>query len=234
MDAKSDGRFSRQEHPVKHLISRHRALEHKGAWFTLFVTIAISIGGIVEMIPPFFIRSTIGSQEGVTPYSALELAGRDVYIQEGCSGCHSQMIRPFHWEAARFTKDANDERAYSRAGEYIYDRPFLWGSKRTGPDLWREYALRDESWHYIHFLNPQMGGKLKHTTMPAYPWLYERYLDPDAIIRRMETLNYFGTYEGRNAIYLQNARAELEGKREIDALIAYMMKLGRDASNRKE
>ncbi len=189
------------------------------------MTVAISIGGIVEIIPPFFIKSTVESVSGVKPYTALELAGRDVYIQEGCSGCHSQMIRPFHWEAARFSRN-RDESAYSKAGEYIYDRPFLWGSKRTGPDLWRESELRSESWHYAHFIDPQMGGTLSLTTMPAYPWLYKKYLDPDDIINRMKTLNTFDVYKGEYAVYLENARSELEGKKEIDALVAYMMKLG--------
>lgn len=212
---------------MQQFVTEHKKLEVKGFWFTMFVTITVSIGGIVETIPPFFIKSTIEPVPGVKPYSALELAGRDVYIQEGCSGCHSQMIRPFHWEAARFSRSKN-ETAYSKAGEYIYDRPFLWGSKRTGPDLWRESNLRSESWHYTHFINPQMDGTLKLTTMPAYPWLYKKDLDPDDIINRMKTLNHFGIYEGENAIYIQNARNELEGKKEIDALVAYMMKLGRD------
>lgn len=209
------------------LMMKHKSLEKKGFWFTVFVTVTISVGGIVELIPPFFLQSTVKPVAGVKPYSALELAGRDVYIQEGCSGCHSQMIRPFPWEAERFSKHEG-KKAYSKAGEYIYDRPFLWGSKRTGPDLWRESGLRNESWHYAHFMTPQMGGSLRMTVMPAYPWLFEKSLDPEDIINRMKTLNLFGIYEGENAVYIQNARKELEGKREIDALVAYMMKLGRD------
>jgi cytochrome c oxidase cbb3-type subunit II len=213
---------------MKNFINTHRNLEKKGALFTLLVTITVSVGGIVETIPPFFVKSSIEPVAGVKPYSALELAGRDIYIQEGCSSCHSQMIRPFKWESARFTKPDKGEKAYSKAGEYIYDRPFLWGSKRTGPDLWRESGLRNADWHYRHFKDPQMKGKFASTVMPAYPWLYEKKIDSEDIINRMKTLNYFGTYEGENAVFIQNAKDELEGKTDIDALVAYMMKLGRD------
>lgn len=213
----------------------HKELEKNGVWFTIFVTIAISIGGLVEIVPPVLIGSPAPMEDGVKPYSALELAGRDVYIAEGCSGCHSQMIRPFHWEAVRFgDRSMADEDIYSSAGEYVYDRPFLWGSKRTGPDLWRESTLHDADWHYIHFLDPTMNGKMKDTVMPAYPWLFEKRIPVEEVIQRMEILNRFGTYKGSNAIYLERARQELEGKRQIDALIAYMLKLGRDRKEKLE
>lgn len=210
---------------------QHTDLESKGILFPILVTIAILIGGIVEVVPPFFMSSTIEPIPEVKPYSALELAGRDIYIREGCINCHSQMIRPFKWETARFDPaGVYGDAPYSKAGEYIYDRPFLWGSKRTGPDLWHEGTIKDEAWHYEHFRDPRMGGAQEGSVMPAYPWLYEYDVDPDEIIARMEALNVFGTYEGENAVYLENARAELEGKKEIDAMIAYMMKLGRDTA----
>lgn len=213
---------------MEQLLKKHQRLEINGLLLTIGVTVAIAIGGMIEIIPPLFIRSSIPAEPGVKPYSALELAGRDIYIREGCSGCHSQMIRPFHWEAVRFGRDDNDESVYSTAGEYVYDRPFLWGSKRTGPDLWRESDLRNAEWHYRHFKDPTMQGEMAYSTHPAYPWLYEKRIDVDETVRSMEILNLFGTYAGENAVYISRARAELEGKREIDGMVAYMMKLGRD------
>ena len=203
---------------------RHHILEKGGGRFTILVTLVVSIGGMVELVPPFFLADSGEPMEERTPYSALELAGRDIYIREGCSGCHFQMIRSFRREAIRFSRGLNVEEARSRSGEYRYDRPFLWGSKRTGPDLWRESTLRTKEWHYRHFYDPQMGGKRRHTVMPAYPWLYRKTLDPEEIIHRMQTLNLFETYKGKNRIYLERAPEELKGKLEIDALVAYMMK----------
>jgi cytochrome c oxidase cbb3-type subunit 2 len=153
--------------------------------------------------------------EGLKPYSALQLAGRDIYIREGCVSCHSQMVRPFRAETERYGH-------YSTAGEYIYDRPFLWGSKRTGPDLQRVGQRYSDDWHRAHLNNPR--DVVPESIMPAYPWLLKNDLDSSQIQTRMEGLRYLGhPYTDEE---ITNAPKELQGKKEIDAVVAYLQSLG--------
>jgi cytochrome c oxidase cbb3-type subunit 2 len=179
---------------------------------TLF---AVSVGGIVQIVPLFFQKSLIEPVENLKPYSALELAGRDIYIREGCVGCHSQMIRPFRAETERYGH-------YSVAGEFVYDRPFLWGSKRTGPDLHRVGGRYTDDWHRVHLINPR--DVVPESIMPSYPWLQENKLDIDDIQERMEVLRILGSPYTDEQI--ADAPKMLEGKLEIDAVITYLQSLG--------
>ncbi|MCP4077878.1 MAG: cytochrome-c oxidase, cbb3-type subunit II [Gammaproteobacteria bacterium] len=180
--------------------------------FTIFV---ISIGGLVQIVPLFFQTSTTLPVEGLKPYSALQLAGRDIYIREGCVGCHSQMIRPFRAETERYGH-------YSTAGEFIYDRPFLWGSKRTGPDLHRVGERYSDDWHIAHLINPR--DVVPESIMPSYPWLAENDLDSSDIQQRMEGLRYLGHPYSDEQI--KNAAGSFRGKKEMDAVVAYLQSLG--------
>ena len=175
----------------------------------------ISIGGLVQIVPLFFQTSTTLPVEGLKPYSALQLAGRDIYIREGCVGCHSQMIRPFRAETERYGH-------FSTAGEFIYDRPFLWGSKRTGPDLHRVGERYSDDWHIAHLMNPR--DVVPESIMPSYPWLAENDLDSSDIQQRMEGLRYLGHPYSDEQI--QGAAASFKGKKEIDAMVAYLQSLG--------
>ncbi len=194
--------------------------------FTIFTTIAVLIGGLVE-IPPFFLMGEVKPIAAVTPYNALELAGRDVYQKEGCFYCHTQLIRPFKWETDRW--DRNKEygpEPYSKAGEYAYDHPFLWGSKRTGPDLAHEGSLNPSAaWHRTHFMNPRETSP--GSIMPAYPWLFENAVDAEQTKANMRALQSIGVPYSEADIAA--ADQMLAGKTEGDALIAYMLKLGRDS-----
>lgn len=175
----------------------------------------ISVGGLVQIVPLFFQTSTTLPVEGLKPYTALQLAGRDIYIREGCVGCHSQMVRPFRAETERYGH-------YSTAGEFIYDRPFLWGSKRTGPDLHRVGQRYSDDWHIAHLTNPR--DVVPESIMPSYPWLAENDLDSSQIQQRMEGLRYLGhPYTDEQ---IRNAASELEGKKEISAVVAYLQSLG--------
>ena len=198
--------------------------------FTVYTTIAVLIGGIFELIPPFFLANTVPKINSVKPYSALELAGRDVYIKEGCNSCHTQMIRPFKWEVDRFDPAGSyGTDGYSKAGEYVYDHPFLWGSKRTGPDLAHESQIQPSpEWHKRHLINPRETSP--GSIMPAYIWLFEEsaMVDAEKIISHMKGLEKVGV-PYTEADY-NNAAAEVSGKTEGDALIAYLMKLGRDTA----
>jgi cytochrome c oxidase cbb3-type subunit I/II len=217
----------------------HSVLERKPILFTSLALVAILIGGIIEMVPTFLIKSNIPTIASVKPYTPLELHGRDIYIREGCVGCHSQMIRPFRSEVQRY--DPKDGE-YSKAGEYVYDHPFLWGSKRTGPDLHRTGGKYADSWHYRHMLTP--GEVSTGSIMPAYPWLYEQQINKSitaSMINAMRTIGvpYEAGYEDRANDDLEkqaNRIAEglqLEGldtssDAEIIALIAYLQRLGKD------
>ncbi len=175
----------------------------------------ISVGGLVQIVPLFFQTSTTLPVEGLKPYTALQLAGRDIYIREGCVGCHSQMVRPFRAETERYGH-------YSTAGEYIYDRPFLWGSKRTGPDLHRVGQRYSDAWHIAHLTNPR--DVVPESIMPSYPWLAENDLDESVIQQRMEGLRYLGhPYTDEE---INKAAEDLKGKKEIDAVVAYLQSLG--------
>ncbi len=177
--------------------------------------ITVSIGGMVQIVPLFFQKSTTEPVENLKPYSALELAGRDIYIREGCANCHSQMIRPFRAETERYGH-------YSVAGEFVYDRPFLWGSKRTGPDLHRVGGRYTDDWHRAHLINPR--DVVPESIMPSYPWLQDNMLDMADIEQRMKVLRTLGSPYSDEQIAA--APKALEGKSEMDAMITYLQSLG--------
>ena len=193
----------------------HEKIETSNFWMILLITIFVSIGGLVEIVPLFFQKSTTQPvNEVVKPYSALRLAGRDIYIREGCYNCHSQMIRPFRAETERYGH-------YSVAGEYVYDHPFQWGSKRTGPDLHRVGGRYSDQWHRIHLLNPR--DVVPESNMPAYYWLDRPLKDPN-IGAKMAALRVVGVpYTDKE---IADAPKALEGKTEIEAVIAYLQGLG--------
>ena len=188
----------------------------KNPWLLIgLVLLVVSIGGLAEIVPLFFQKSTTEPIAGLKPYSALRLAGRDVYIREGCYNCHSQMIRPLRAETERYGH-------YSVAGESVYDHPFQWGSKRTGPDLARVGTRYSDEWHRAHLHNPR--DVVPESNMPAYPWLEQAKLDNYDIVSRMKALKRIGDPYTEEDI--KNAPAELAGKTEQDALIAYLQGLG--------
>ncbi len=213
----------------------HAVLERKPIVFTTLALVAILIGGAIEMVPTFLIKSNVPTIASVKPYTPLELHGRDIYIREGCVGCHSQMVRPFRSETERYGE-------YSKSGEYVYDHPFLWGSKRTGPDLQRVGGKYGDSWHYYHMLDP--GSVSAGTIMPAYPWLYEQQIDKEQTALKINALRTIGVpyaegYEqtanedldkqaARIVENLQMEGIEVIQDAEIIALIAYLQRLGTD------
>ena len=193
----------------------HEKIE-KNPWLLIvLVTLVISIGGAVEIIPLFFQRSTTEPVAGLKPYSPLRLVGRDIYVREGCYNCHSQMIRPFRAETERYGH-------YSVAGESVYDRPFQWGSKRTGPDLARVGGRYSDEWHRAHLDNPR--DLVPESNMPSYPWLATTRLDPQEVIPKMRALRRLSVPYTDEEIAV--APASLAGKTEQDALVAYLQGLG--------
>lgn len=208
--------------------SKHDIIERSLPLLIIFTLIAVSIGGLVEIVPLFFQHSTTkpidrdGKPLDVKPYDALRLTGRDIYIREGCYNCHSQMVRPFRAETERYGH-------YSVAGEYIYDRPFQWGSKRTGPDLHRVGGRYSDEWHSAHLNNPR--DVVPESNMPAFPWLNRpiKQSDIDTIQAKMRALQKLGHPYTEEEI--ANAPKMLEGKTEMDAVIAYLQGLGRALSN---
>lgn len=188
----------------------------------LLVVLVISVGGIVEVVPLFFQKSTTEPVSGLKPYTALQLTGRDLYIRESCMVCHSQMIRPFRAETERYGH-------YSVAGEFVYDRPFQWGSKRTGPDLARVGGRYSDQWHRVHLTNPR--DVVPESIMPGYPWLAENKLDTSDIRKKMRVLRRLGHPYSDEEI--ENAPKELEGKTEMDAIIAYLQVLGTAIKTRR-
>jgi cytochrome c oxidase cbb3-type subunit I/II len=231
----------------------HNWLERRGVLFTVLSLVATAIGGAVEIIPTIFVDENIPKIEAVTPYTPLEIEGRDIYVREGCYNCHSQMIRPFRSEVARYGE-------YSKAGEYVYDHPFQWGSKRTGPDLFREGGKRPSSWHFRHMYEPEamMDGSI----MPNYQWIVKNDFDASDIQAKMSVLRTLGTpysdeeIENAAAAVDKQAKAiaadlEKDGvtsypeyadayegekvdlsKKEIVALIAYLQRLGTDGTKK--
>lgn len=193
----------------------HEKIETSNTLLIILVTLLVSVGGLVEIVPLFFQKSTTTPvNELVKPYDALRLAGRDIYIREGCYNCHSQMIRPFRAETERYGH-------YSVAGEYVYDHPFQWGSKRTGPDLHRVGGRYSDQWHRIHLLNPR--DVVPESNMPAYYWLDRPLKDP-YISAKMKALRKVGVpYTDQE---IADAPKALEGKTELDAVIAYLQGLG--------
>lgn len=194
----------------------HERIETQSWLLVILVLLVVSVGGMVEIVPLFFQRSTTQAHEGLKPYNALELAGRDVYLREGCFNCHSQMIRPFRAETLRYGD-------VSKAGEFVYDHPFQWGSKRTGPDLARVGGRYSDEWHRVHLLNPR--DLVPESNMPAYPWLEGAMLNAKQIEQHMRALAKVGVPYADDdyamAAQLVNQRSEL------DALIAYLQRLGR-------
>ncbi len=188
----------------------------------LFTVLTVSVGGLVEIVPLFHMKSTTTPVEGLTPYDPVRLAGRDIYIREGCYNCHSQMIRPFRAETERYGH-------YSVAGEFVYDHPFQWGSKRTGPDLHRVGGRYSDQWHRIHLLNPR--DVVPEANMPAFPWL-DRPAKSDDIEAKMEALRKVGVPYSDEEI--KGARKQLEGKTELEVLIAYLQGLGTALSAGKQ
>jgi len=194
---------------------KHETIEKNIGLMGILIVIVISIGGLVEIVPLMVSAETTEPYEGVTPYPALQLAGRDIYVREGCYGCHSQQIRPFRSETERYGP-------HSVAGEFVYDRPFQFGSKRTGPDIARVGGRYTDEWHRLHLINPR--DLVPESNMPGYPWLEERQLDGENIAMRMRRLRMLG--DPYTDEQIAGAIAEVDGKTEMDALIAYLQGLG--------
>jgi cytochrome c oxidase cbb3-type subunit 2 len=184
-------------------------------WLIVLVVLVVSVGGLVQIVPLFYQKSTTEAVAGLKPYGALELAGRDIYQREGCMSCHSQQIRPFRAETERYGH-------YSVAGEFIYDHPFLWSSKRTGPDLARVGGRYSDEWHRVHLINPR--DVVPESIMPGYPWLERNLVDGGTITRHMSALRTIGVPYGDEDI--AGAVEAAAGKTEMDALIAYLQGLG--------
>ena len=195
--------------------STHEPIEKSVPLLIILIIVAISFGTLVELMPLIFSKKLAEPVAGLEPYSALELEGRDIYIREGCNTCHSQMIRPLRAETERYGH-------YSVAGEFVYDRPFLWGSKRTGPDLARVGGRYSDDWHRAHMYNPR--DVVPESNMPAYPWLFANELTGEKTGSKMKTLRSLGVPYTEDDI--AGAQAAVAGKKEIDALIAYLQQLG--------
>ncbi|GGX62148.1 cytochrome-c oxidase, cbb3-type subunit II [Saccharospirillum salsuginis] len=194
---------------------QHEKVEKNVGLMVILVLIAISFGGLVEIVPLFFIEDTTEPVEGLEPYSAVELEGRDIYIREGCHVCHTQMVRPLRAEVERYGP-------YSRAGEQVYEHPFLWGSKRTGPDLARVGGRYSDEWQKAHLYDPR--SVVPESNMPAFPWLFERTLDGEDTAAKMRALRKVGVPYTDEQI--AGAKEAVEGVTEIDALVAYLQQLG--------
>lgn len=204
------------------MASAHDKVEKNIGLMIILIIAVISVGGLVQIVPLFFQDSLTEPVAGLKPYSALRLEGRDIYVREGCYLCHSQMIRPFRAETERYGH-------YSVAGEFVYDRPFQWGSKRTGPDLHRVGGRYSDDWHRVHMNNPR--DVVPESIMPGYPWLEETELDGSDILTKMEILRTLGApYTDAE---IEAAPATLEGKTELDAMIAYLQGLGIELKSRK-
>jgi cytochrome c oxidase cbb3-type subunit 2 len=194
----------------------------KNPWLLIgLILVVVSFGGLVEIVPLFFQHSTTEPVAGLKPYSPLRLAGRDVYIREGCYNCHSQMIRPFRAETERYGH-------YSVAGEFVYDHPFQWGSKRTGPDLARVGGRYSDEWHRTHLDNPR--DVVPESNMPGYPWLAQAKLDPQSIVPKMRAMQRLNVPYTEQEI--KDAPAQLAEKTEQDALVAYLQGLGTQIKSR--
>jgi len=193
----------------------HDKIEKNTALMAVLIVVAISFGGLVEIVPLMFKAAVVEPAEGVEPYGPLELAGRDVYVSEGCYNCHSQQIRPFRAETERYGH-------YSVAGEHVYDRPFQWGSKRTGPDLARVGGRYSDDWHELHLMDPR--AVVPESNMPAYPWLAERFVDPETVQKRMRVLKGMGHPYSEDEI--EAAAEAVAGRSQLEAVIAYLQGLG--------
>lgn len=198
------------------------SIEQNVGLLIVMILIVISIGGLVQIVPLFFMHSTTEPVDGLEPYSALEVIGRDIYVREGCYLCHSQMIRPFRAETERYGH-------YSLAGEFVYDHPFQWGSKRTGPDLHRVGGRYSDDWHRVHMINPR--DVVPESIMPGYPWLETTIVDDTIIQKKMEVLRILGLPYTDEQI--EAAQKDVEGKTELDAMIAYLQNLGTAVKTRR-
>ena len=193
----------------------HEKIETNNFLMIVLILLVVAVGGIVEIVPLFFQKSTTQPVTGLKPYPALQLYGRDIYLREGCYNCHSQMIRPFRAETLRYGH-------YSVAGEFVYDHPFQWGSKRTGPDLHRVGGKYSDEWHRLHLNNPR--DLVPESNMPAYPWLEKNLVDPSALAPRMTALRRVGVPYTDEEI--AGAAEAVKGKTELDAMVAYLQGLG--------
>ena len=200
----------------------HEVVETNIGLMAVLILLVISVAGLVEIVPLFFLKSTTEPVEGLKPYTALQLEGRDIYVREGCYLCHSQMIRPFRAETERYGH-------YSVAGEFVYDHPFQWGSKRTGPDLARVGGRYSDDWHRVHLMNPR--DVVPESNMSSFPWLAENVLDGQLTPRKLKTMRTLGVpYTDED---IAGATAAVQGKTELDALIAYLQNLGTVISSRR-
>ncbi|MEQ8861030.1 MAG: cytochrome-c oxidase, cbb3-type subunit II [Pseudomonadales bacterium] len=198
----------------------HELIEKRVGVMIVLILIAVSFGGAVEILPLVFEKASVEPIDGLEPLAALELEGRDIYIREGCHVCHTQMVRTLQFETQRYGH-------YSVAGEDAYERPFLWGSKRTGPDLARVGGRYSDDWHRVHLENPR--SVVPNSNMPGYPWLFERSLDGELTGRKMEVLRTLGVPYGDEQI--EAAQGAVAGRSEADALVAYLQSLGQDMRN---
>jgi cytochrome c oxidase cbb3-type subunit II len=196
-------------------LSGHARIETSNFLMIVLITLVVAVGGLVEIVPLFFQKSTTQPVEGLKPYTALQVAGRDIYVKEGCYNCHSQMVRPFQAETLRYGP-------YSVAGEYVYDHPFQWGSKRTGPDLHRVGGRYSDEWHRAHLNNPR--DVVPESNMPAYPWLAQKTVNADGIPARMQALRTLGAPYSDEEI--AKGAEDVKGKTELEALISYLQVLG--------
>lgn len=196
----------------------HEKVETNVGLMAVLIAVAVSFGGLAEIVPLMHQAEAIEPLPGVKPYAALELAGRDVYVREGCYNCHSQMVRTLRFETERYGH-------YSLAGESVYDRPFQWGSKRTGPDLARVGGRYSDDWHRVHLINPR--DVVPESNMPGFPWLAKNELDGEQITNHMRALKRVGDpYSDQD---IAGAAAAVAGKTELDAVVAYLQGLGRHA-----
>jgi cytochrome c oxidase cbb3-type subunit 2 len=196
----------------------HERVETNVGLLAVLIAVAVSFGGLAEIVPLMFQAETIQPLPGVKPYPALQLAGRDVYVREGCYNCHSQMVRTLRFETERYGH-------YSLAGESVYDRPFQWGSKRTGPDLARVGGRYPDDWHRAHMNNPR--DVVPESNMPAFPWLEKTVVDGDDVAAKMRALKALG--DPYSDAEIAGAAAAVDGKTELDAIVAYLQGLGRHA-----
>jgi cytochrome c oxidase cbb3-type subunit 2 len=201
---------------------KHEVIEKASGLLGVLIAVTVSIGGLAEIVPLMRSAPMVEPAPGVMPYAPLALQGRDIYIREGCYNCHSQMVRPFRAETERYGH-------YSLAGESVYDRPFQFGSKRTGPDLARVGGRYPDEWHRVHLLNPR--DLVPESNMPAYPWLAERNVDGAEVARKLRALRMLGVPYDDAAV--EGAPAAVEGKTELDALIAYLQGLGTAVGRRR-
>ena len=195
----------------------HEFIEKNVGVMAILILVVISFGGLVQIVPLMFKATIVEPAPGVEVYSPIELAGRDVYLREGCYGCHSQQIRPFRSETERYGH-------YSVAGEFVYDRPFQWGSKRTGPDLARVGGKYSDDWHYLHMVDPR--AVVPDSNMPAYPWLADRMVNPEQVQRHLRALQRIG--DPYTDEMIEAAGTDLVGVTELDAIVAYLQGLGQD------